>query len=120
VPVVSLTKGFETGTLHRMTEIIAELLPGHPAAALSGPNLAKEIMAGQAAASVIATEDQTVATELQAVLRRGVFRIYTNHDVIGCEVAGALKNVVAIAAGMAQGVGAGDNTRAAVISRGLA
>ena len=61
-----------------------------------------------------------MANELQAVLRRGVFRLYTNHDVVGCEVAGALKNVVAIAAGMAQGVGAGDNTRAAVISRGLA
>jgi len=120
VPVVSLTKGFEAGTLKRMTEVIAELLPGHPAAALSGPNLAKEIMAGQAAASVIATKDLAVAAELQAVLRRGVFRLYTNHDVIGCEVAGALKNVVAIAAGMAQGVGAGDNTRAAVISRGLA
>jgi glycerol-3-phosphate dehydrogenase (NAD(P)+) len=120
VPVVSLTKGFEAGTLKRMTEVIAELLPGHPAAALSGPNLAKEIMAGHAAAAVIATEDLTVANELQAVLRRGVFRLYTNHDVVGCEVAGALKNVVAIAAGMAQGVGAGDNTRAAVISRGLA
>ena len=77
-------------------------------------------MAGQAAASVIATEDLAVAAALQAVLRRGVFRLYTNHDVIGCEVAGALKNVVAIATGMAQGIGAGDNTRAAVISRGLA
>jgi glycerol-3-phosphate dehydrogenase (NAD(P)+) len=120
VPVVSLTKGFETGTLQRMTEVISEVLPGHPAAALSGPNLAREIMAGQAAASVIATKDLTVATALQQILHRGVFRIYTNHDVIGCEVAGALKNVVAIAAGMAQGVGAGDNTRAAVISRGLA
>jgi glycerol-3-phosphate dehydrogenase (NAD(P)+) len=120
VPVVSLTKGFEAGTLKRMTELIAELLPCHPAVALSGPNLAKEIMSGQAAAAVIATEDPAVATELQAVLRRGAFRLYTNHDVIGCEVDGALKNVVAIAAGMAQGVGAGDNTRAAVISRGLA
>jgi glycerol-3-phosphate dehydrogenase (NAD(P)+) len=120
VPVVSLTKGFEVGSLKRMTEVITELLPGHPAAALSGPNLAKEIMAGQAAASVIATEDLAVATALQSVLRRGLFRIYTNHDVIGCEVGGALKNVYAIAAGMAEGVGAGDNTRAAVIARGLA
>ncbi len=120
VPVVSLTKGFEAGTLKRMTEVVNELLPGHPAAALTGPNLAKEIMAGKAAAGVIATEDLTVADELQSLLSRGVFRLYTNHDVIGCEVAGALKNVVAIAAGMAQGVGAGDNTRAAVISRGLA
>jgi glycerol-3-phosphate dehydrogenase (NAD(P)+) len=120
VPIVSLTKGFEAGTLKRMTEVIRELLPGHPAAALSGPNLAKEIMAGQAAAAVVATDDLAVARALQAILRRGTFRVYTNHDVIGCEVAGALKNVVAIAAGMAQGVGAGDNTRAAVISRGLA
>jgi len=120
IPIVSLTKGFEAGTLLRMTEVIKDLLPGHPAAALTGPNLAKEIMAGQAAASVIATEDLSVAAALQAVLRRGVFRIYMNHDVIGCEVAGALKNVIAIAAGIAQGVSVGDNTRAAVISRGVA
>ena len=73
------------------------MLPGHPVAALTGPNLAKEIMAGQAAASVIATEDLTVAGALQRVLRRGLFRVYTNHDVIGCELGGALKNVVAIA-----------------------
>ncbi|MGH9170308.1 MAG: NAD(P)H-dependent glycerol-3-phosphate dehydrogenase [Acidimicrobiales bacterium] len=120
VPVVSLTKGFEAGSLKRMTEVISELLPGHPAAAVSGPNLAREIIAGKAAAAVIATEDPAVAAALQRVLRRGAFRVYTNHDVIGCEVAGALKNVVAIAAGMAEGVAAGDNTRAAVISRGLA
>ena len=120
IPIVSLTKGFEAGTLLRMTEVIKDLLPGHPAAALTGPNLAKEIMAGQAAASVIATEDLSVAAALQAVLRRGVFRIYMNHDVIGCEVAGALKNVIAIAAGIAQGQSVGDNTRAAVISRGVA
>ena len=119
IPVVSLTKGFEASTLLRMTEVIKDVLPGRPAAALTGPNLAKEIMAGGAAASVIATEDLTVATELQKVLRRGVFRIYVNHDVVGCEVGGALKNVVAIATGMAQGLSVGDNTRAAVITRGL-
>src|SRR5438270_715933 len=78
------------------------------------------LWAGNAAASVIATEDLSVATELQRVLQRGLFRIYTNHDVIGCEVGGALKNVVAIATGIAQGLSVGDNTRAAVISRGLA
>jgi len=99
---------------------IAEELPGHPAAVLTGPNLAKEIMAGQAAASVIATEDLAVAQALQAVLQRGMFRIYTNDDVIGCELGGALKNVVAIATGIAQGLGVGDNTRAAVVCRGLA
>src|SRR5436309_5930567 len=120
IPVVSLAKGFERGSLLRMTQLIKDELPGHPPAALTGPNLAREIMAGQAAASVIATEDLTVAAALQAVLRRGLFRIYTNHDVIGCEVGGALKNVIAIATGMAQGVGVGDNTRAAVVTRGLA
>ncbi|MDQ1515611.1 MAG: glycerol-3-phosphate dehydrogenase [Actinomycetota bacterium] len=120
IPVVSLTKGFEAGTLFRMTEVIRDVLPGRVAAALSGPNLAKEIMAGNAAASVIATEDLAVAAELQRVLSRGLFRIYTNHDVVGCEVGGALKNVIAIATGIAQGLSVGDNTRAAVISRGLA
>ncbi len=120
IPVVSLAKGFERGTLLRMTELIRDVLPGHPAAALTGSNLAKEVMAGQAAASVIATEDLAMARALQSVLQRGMFRIYINHDVIGCEVGGALKNVVAIATGIAQGLGVGDNTRAAVVSRGLA
>src|SRR5207248_4956623 len=120
VPVVSLTKGFEGGSLLRMTEVIKDVLPGRPAAALTGPNIAKEIMSGFAAASVVATEDLSVASALQDVLRRGLFRIYTNHDVIGCEVGGALKNVIAIAAGMAEGLGVGDNTRSMVITRGLA
>src|SRR6202167_3259006 len=105
IPVVSLSKGLERESLLRMTQLIREVLPGHPAAALTGPNLAKEIMAGQAAASVIATEDLAVARALQSVLQRGTFRVYTNHDVIGCELGGALKNVVAIATGVAQGLG---------------
>jgi glycerol-3-phosphate dehydrogenase (NAD(P)+) len=120
IPVVSLTKGFEKDSLLRMTQVIKHVVPGHPAAALTGPNLAKEIMAGLAAASVMATEDMAVASKLQEVLHLPLFRLYTNDDVIGCEVAGALKNVIAIAAGMAEGLSAGDNTRAAVISRGLA
>jgi len=120
VPVVSLSKGLERDTLLRMTQVVREELPGHPAAALSGPNLAREILMGQAAASVIATEDLALAAAIQGVLGRGQFRIYLNHDVIGCELGGALKNVVAIAAGIGQGLGVGDNTRAAVISRGLA
>src|ERR1700746_260265 len=103
IPVVSLSKGFERGSLLRMTELIRDELPGHPAAALTGPNLAKEIMAGQAAASVIATDDLAVARALQSVMQRGLFRIYTNHDVIGCERGGALKNVGAIAPRIAQG-----------------
>jgi glycerol-3-phosphate dehydrogenase (NAD(P)+) len=120
IPVVSLAKGLERGTLLRMTQVSKQVLPGHPAAALTGPNLAKEIMAGMAAASVIATEDRSVATALQEVFRSGMMRVYTNHDVIGCEIGGAMKNVVAIATGIAQGLGVGDNTRAGVISRGLA
>ncbi len=120
IPVVSLAKGFERESLLRMTQVIRDELPGHPAAALTGPNLAKEIMDGQAAASVIATEDLAVARALQSVMQRGLFRIYVNHDVIGCELGGALKNVVAIATGIAQGLGVGDNTRAAVVCRGLA
>jgi glycerol-3-phosphate dehydrogenase (NAD(P)+) len=120
IPVVSLTKGIEIGTLMRMTQIIEELLPGHPAASLTGPNLAREIMAGQAAASVIATEDLGVAAALQRVLRHRLFRVYRNHDVIGCEIGGALKNVIAIAAGIGEGLGVGDNTKAAVMTRGLA
>ena len=120
IPVVSLTKGIESGSLLRMTQVIEELLPGHPAAALTGPNLAREIMAGQAAAAVIATEDLGVAAALQKVLQHRLFRIYRNHDVIGCEIGGALKNVIAIAAGIGEGLGVGDNTRAAVMTRGLA
>ena len=120
VPVISLSKGLEIGTHKRMTEIILELLPGHPAGVLTGPNLAQEIMAGQAAASVLAMEDETVVASLKPLLSSGLFRVYTNTDVTGCELGGALKNVIAIAAGMGDGLGAGDNTRAAVITRGLA
>ncbi|MCX7619722.1 MAG: NAD(P)H-dependent glycerol-3-phosphate dehydrogenase [Acidimicrobiales bacterium] len=120
VPVVSLAKGLEQGTRLRMTQIIREVLPGHPYGVLTGPNLAKEILAGDAAASVIAMSDLTVATELQRIFATNLFRVYTNPDVIGCELGGALKNVIAIASGMADGLGTGDNTRAAVITRGLA
>lgn len=120
VPVVSLSKGLELGTQMRMTQIIESVLPGHPAGVLTGPNLAREILSGQAAASVIAMVDDTIAHALQAVFRTGLFRVYTNDDVIGCELGGALKNVIAIAAGMGDGAGAGDNTRSAVITRGLA
>ncbi len=120
VPVVSLSKGLERGTHLRMTEVIKEVVPGHPVAALTGPNIAPEIMSGLAAAAVIATEDLEVAGAIQKVVTRGLFRVYLNHDVIGCEIGGALKNVIAIAAGIGEGLGVGDNTRAAVMSRGLA
>jgi glycerol-3-phosphate dehydrogenase (NAD(P)+) len=120
IPIVSLTKGLEQDTMHRMTQVIAEVLPGHPAGVLAGPNLAKEVLDGYAAAAVIAMPDEHVAAALQEIFRRTLFRIYASTDVTGVEVAGALKNVFAIAAGMASGLGTGDNTRALVIARSLA
>jgi glycerol-3-phosphate dehydrogenase (NAD(P)+) len=120
VPVVSLTKGLEAGTKLRMSQVVHEVLPGHPVAVLTGPNLAKEILAGQAAAAVVAMADEFISTELQTVFATASFRVYTNRDCVGSEFGGVLKNVIAIAAGMADGVGAGDNTRAAVMTRGLA
>jgi len=120
VPIVSLAKGLELDTKMRMTEIIEKELPGHPAGVLTGPNLAKEIQSGQAAAAVIAMVDDTIARQLQQAFSTGLFRVYTNDDVIGCELGGALKNIMAIATGMGDGADAGDNTRAALITRGLA
>ncbi|MCF6279753.1 MAG: NAD(P)H-dependent glycerol-3-phosphate dehydrogenase [Flavobacteriaceae bacterium] len=119
VPIISLAKGLEMETRMRMTEIIKEILPGHPAGVLTGPNLAKEIHSGKAAAAVIAMVDKTIAKELQTVFNSGLFRVYTNNDVIGCELGGALKNIMAIATGMGDGANAGDNTRSALITRGL-
>ena len=120
VPVISLSKGLEQSSGLRMSQLIAEILPGHPAGVLGGPNLAQEILAGKAAASVLAMEDPAILRQLQQVFSSGVYRVYTNTDVIGCELAGVLKNVIAIACGIADGMGAGDNTRAAMITRGLA
>ena len=120
VPVVSLAKGLERTSLKRMSEVTADVMPGHPVAVLTGPNLAKEILAGQPAASVVAIDDVTIGRELQRIFGRPSLRVYTNADVIGCEVAGVVKNVIAIAAGMAEGMGFGDNTRATLITRGLA
>jgi len=119
VPVLSLTKGLEQGTQLRMTQVINQTLPGHPAAVLTGPNLAREIIAGQAAAAVLATPDPVVADYLQKIFHMNLFRVYTNPDVAGCEIGGALKNVIAIAAGMADGLETGDNTKSMVITRGL-
>lgn len=120
IPIISLTKGLELDTGKRMTQIVNEVLPGHAVGVLTGPNLAKEILAGHAAASVVAMRDTVVAESLQQLFGTGAFRVYTNDDLIGCELGGVFKNVVAIAAGMADGLGTGDNTRAAVITRGLA
>ena len=119
VPVVSLAKGIERGTLLRMSEVVGQVLPGHPVAVLTGPNLAKEIMSGQPAASVVATTDDVIARELQRIFTNDHLRVYTNRDLIGCEIAGVVKNVLAIASGMADGMGFGDNTRATLVTRGL-
>jgi glycerol-3-phosphate dehydrogenase (NAD(P)+) len=119
IPLVSLAKGLEQGTHLRMTEVIRQVLPDHRAGVLTGPNLAREIMAGLAAASVIAIDDEMIGRQLQGVFHSGLFRVYTNRDVAGCELGGALKNVIAIAVGMGDGLEVGDNTRAAVITRGL-
>ena len=120
VPVVSLTKGLEGATTKRMSEVTRDEMPGHPVAVLTGPNLAKEILAGQPAASVVAVDDTDIAAELQRIFGRPWLRVYTNADVVGCEVGGVVKNVIAIAAGMAEGMGFGENTRATLITRGLA
>jgi glycerol-3-phosphate dehydrogenase (NAD(P)+) len=119
VPVISLTKGLELSSGKRMSQIIVEMLPGHPVGVLTGPNLAREIMQGQAAASVISMEDEIIVKELQRLFHSGLFRVYTNTDLIGCELGGVLKNIIAIAVGMGDGLGAGDNTRSALITRGL-
>jgi glycerol-3-phosphate dehydrogenase (NAD(P)+) len=123
VPVVSLAKGVEQGTLRRMTEVVDEVLTAHSSeqvGVLTGPNLAREIAAGQPAASVVAMRDPAAAAALQQLFMAATFRVYTNRDVVGCEIAGALKNVMAIAAGIADGLGYGDNTKAALLTRGLA
>ena len=119
-PVVSLSKGLERSTLMRMSQVLEESMPGRPVAVLSGPNLAREILAGQPAASVIACADDAVATTLQQLFSRPTFRLYTNPDVVGCEIGGVVKNVIAIASGIAQGFGFGDNTKATLVTRGLA
>ena len=121
--ILSLTKGIEQESLLRMTEVTARAIPSHSTSligVLTGPNLAPEVMAGQPTASVVAFEDIEVARRCQDIFNSTTFRVYTNTDVLGCETAGAVKNVLAIAAGMAKGLGFGDNTLAALITRALA
>jgi glycerol-3-phosphate dehydrogenase (NAD(P)+) len=120
VPVLSLAKGLEPATRLRPTEVIGEVLEGHPIGLLAGPNLAREILDGFAAAAVVAMRDQTVACSLQPLFHSPRFRVYRNEDLVGSELGGVLKNVIAIAMGMADGLGVGDNTRAMVLARGLA
>jgi glycerol-3-phosphate dehydrogenase (NAD(P)+) len=120
--LVSLAKGIELGTLMRMSQVVVSVTGVDPAqvAVVSGPNLANEIAAEQPAATVVACSDSGRAVALQRMLNTGYFRPYTNADVIGTEIGGACKNVIALACGMAAGVGLGDNTAAAIVTRGLA
>jgi glycerol-3-phosphate dehydrogenase (NAD(P)+) len=118
--LVSATKGMETDTLSRMTEVAAREAPGHPLAVVSGPSFALEVAQGQPTTVVVAAVDLAVAEAVQRVLSSRTFRAYSSDDVVGVEVAGALKNVIAIAAGIIDGLGYGHNTVAALITRGLA
>lgn len=120
--LVSLMKGIELGTAKRMSEVIAEVagVVAERVAVVSGPNLAREIANRQPAASVVACTDEAVAKRFQAACHTPYFRPYTNTDVIGCELGGAVKNVIGLAVGMANGMGLGDNTKATLITRGLA
>jgi glycerol-3-phosphate dehydrogenase (NAD(P)+) len=120
VPLLSVVKGVEEGTHRRMSEVIAEELPGRPMAVLSGPNLAREIAAGKPGGSVVASMDAALAGELAQLLASPRLRVYTNPDVIGVELGGALKNVIALAAGMVDGLRFGDSAKAGIITRGLA
>ena len=118
--IISLSKGIEFGSNLRMSELIAQVLPGIPAGVLTGPNLAREVAEGQPAASVVAVADEVLARRVQDLVHTRTFRVYMGTDVVGCEIAGATKNVMAIAAGISDGLGFGENTRAVLITRGLA
>ncbi|MFD7663297.1 NAD(P)H-dependent glycerol-3-phosphate dehydrogenase [Streptomyces sp. NPDC059788] len=120
--LVSLMKGVELGTAKRMSEVVEEVAkaPAERVAVLTGPNLAKEIAARQPAAAVVACADEAVARRFQAACHTPYFRPYTNTDVVGAELGGAVKNVIALAVGIAGGMGLGDNAKASLITRGLA
>ncbi len=120
--LVSLMKGVELGSLKRMSEVIAEVTGAGPEriGVVSGPNLAKEIASREPAASVVACTDEEAVKRLRALCHSATFRPYSSTDVIGCELGGAYKNVIALSVGMAVGLGFGDNTTASVITRGLA
>jgi len=118
--VVSATKGIEPTSLKLMSAVLEEVLPGHPVTAISGPSFALEVFQQQPTAVVAASRDEATARAVQAVFATPRFRVYSSADVIGVELAGALKNVIAIAAGILEGLGLGNNPRAALITRGLA
>jgi glycerol-3-phosphate dehydrogenase (NAD(P)+) len=118
--LVSATKGIEIDTLRRMTEVVEEEMPGRPSAVLSGPSFAEEVARGQPTAVVVASSRREVAERVQRAVASRAFRAYSSDDVVGVELAGALKNVIAIAAGIVDGMGYGSNTVAALVTRGLA
>ena len=118
--LVNCSKGLEVATFKRLSQVLAESLPSTPLAVLSGPNLAGEIAAGKPAATTVASADAGLAGRVQALLQQPTFRVYTSSDVVGVEVAGAMKNVIALACGVSDGLGLGDNTKATLITRGLA
>ena len=118
--LMSCTKGIEHGTGMRMSEILAEKFPSNPVAVLSGPNLAVEVAQGLPSATVLGCRDETLAEELQATLGSSRFRVYTSHEIVGIELGGALKNIFAIPAGVSDGFGFGDNSKAALVTRSLA
>ncbi|MBL7215079.1 MAG: NAD(P)-dependent glycerol-3-phosphate dehydrogenase [Phycisphaerae bacterium] len=121
VPIVSITKGIENGTLLRPTQILSEILEGaNPLSVLSGPNIADELVRGLPATATVACPDAALAQAVQQAFNTLRFRVYTNDDCVGVELAGAMKNVIAIAAGIIDGTAAGDNAKAALITRGLA
>ena len=119
-PILSLAKGLEQGSTFTMTQVVNEELPENPTGVLSGPNLAQEVLQGFATASVLAMANESDSEQIHKVFLTENFRVYTSTDVKGCELGGAFKNVLALAAGMTPGLGTGDNTIAAVITRGLA
>ena len=121
VPIVSITKGIEKKTLLRPTQILAEVLgEGNPLAALSGPNIADEVIQKMPAAATVACADAGLCRDIQQAFSTPYFRVYTNTDHVGVELAGAMKNVIAIAAGILDGTAAGDNAKAGLVTRGLA
>ncbi len=120
VPILSATKGFDPERHRRVSEVIAEQFPEARVAVLSGPTFAREVALGRPTAAVIASRDDTLAASLQRRLGTREFRLYSNRDVVGVETGGAMKNVMAIATGISDGLGLGENARAALITRGLA
>lgn len=120
VPLLSATKGLDPVGARRMSEILAEISPASPVAVLSGPTFAREVALGRPTAAVVASTNPNLSVRFQRMLASREFRLYTNRDVLGVELGGALKNIIAIATGISDGLGLGENARAGLITRGLA